>query len=137
MPNINVTNVDMGPSPILQNAVFRDDTLTFAAADVLVAGTILARHTGGTTPSNKLEPFVKGGVEGRGVPVAILTYTVEAAAAGDVPARVGVAGQYRKEQLVIDADGNDVNIDAVVIDQLRDYGLTPIDVDELNILDNQ
>lgn len=37
----------------------------------------------------------------------------------------------------IDADGDDTNIDKAVIDQLRDYGLTPIDVDELNILDNQ
>jgi len=134
---MTVTNVDTGPSPILQNASFRDDTLIFAAADTLVAGTILARHTGGATPSNKLEPFVKGGAEGRGVPVAILTYTVEATAAGDIPARVGVAGEYRKEELVIDADGSDVNIDAVVTDQLRDYGFVPIDVDELNILDNQ
>lgn len=134
MPNINVTNVDMGPSPILQNASFRDDVLTFAGADTFVAGTILARDS----VSGNLVPFVKGGVTNEnGIPKAILTYDVEAAGAGDVPIRAGVAGEYRKEQLVIDADGDDSNIDAVVIDQLRDYGLTPIDVDELNILDNQ
>jgi len=134
MPNINVTNVDMGPSPILQGASFRDDVLTFAGADTFVAGTILARDS----VSGNLVPFVKGGVTNEnGIPKAILTYDVEAAGAGDVPIRAGVAGEYRKEQLVIDADGDDSNIDAVVIDQLRDYGLTPIDVDELNILDNQ
>lgn len=137
MPNINVTNVNIGPSPILQDASFRDDVIAFAAAKTLVAGTILARRTGGTTPSNKLEPYVKGGAEGTGVPLAILTYEITAAAAGDQPARVGVAGSYRKEQLVIDADGSDVNIDSPVIDQLRDYGLVPINVDELNVLDNQ
>lgn len=134
MPNINVTNVDMGPSPILQNASFRDDVLTFAGADTFVAGTILARDSA----SLKLVPYVKGGVTNEnGIPKAILTYDVEAAGAGDVPVRAGVAGEYRKEQLVIDADGDDTNIDKAVIDQLRDYGLTPIDVDELNILDNQ
>lgn len=134
MPNINVTNVDMGPSPILQNASFRDDVLTFAGADTFVAGTILARDS----VSGNLVPFVKGGATNEnGTPKVILTYDVEATVAGDVPVRVGVAGEYRKEQLVIDADGDDSNIDAVVIDQLRDYGLTPIDVDELNILDNQ
>lgn len=134
MPNINVTNVDMGPNPILQGASFRDDVLTFAGAGTFVAGTILARDS----VSGNLVPFVKGGVTNEnGTPKALLTYDVEAAGAGDVPIRAGVAGEYRKEQLVIDADGDDSNIDAVVIDQLRDYGLTPIDVDELNILDNQ
>lgn len=134
MPNINITNVDMGPSPILQGASFRDDVLTFAGADTFVAGTILARDS----VSGNLVPFVKGGVTNEnGIPKVILTYDVEATGAGDVPVRVGVAGEYRKEQLVIDADGDDSNIDAAVIDQLRDYGLTPIDVDELNILDNQ
>jgi len=38
---------------------------------------------------------------------------------------------------VIDADGDASNVDAVVIDQLRDYSLVPVDVDELNILGNQ
>lgn len=134
MPNINVTNVDMGPSPILQGASFRDDVLTFEGAGTIVAGTILARDS----VSGNLVPFVVGGATNEnGVPKVIITYDVEATAAGDEPVRVGVAGEYRKERLVIDADGDDSNIDAEVIDQLRNYGLTPIDVDELNILDNQ
>ena len=35
----------------------------------------------------------------------------------------------------IDADGDGSNVDAVVLDQLRDYSLVAIDVTELNILE--
>lgn len=133
MANITITNNDLN-SPILESAEFRDDVITFAGADTLAPGTILARDS----VSLKLVIFVKGGTTNQnGIPKAILTYEVAATGAGDVPARVGVAGDYRKEKLVIDADGDDSNIDAAVIDQLRDYGLTPVDVTELNIQDNQ
>lgn len=133
MANITTTNVDIG-NVILQDADFRDDLLTFGGAGTVVEGTILARDS----VSGNLVPFVKGGTTNEnGIPKAIVTYDVGATGAGDVPVRVGVAGKYRKERLVIDADGDASNVDNVVIDQLRDYGLTPIDVDELNILDNQ
>lgn len=131
--NMTVTNNDLG-GPIVDDAEFKDDTLTFAGADTFVAGTILARDS----ISLKLVLFVKGGVTNEnGIPKAILTYDVTAAGAGDVAIRAGVAGKYRKEKLVIDADGDDSNIDAAVIDQLRDYGLVPLNVSELNIQDNQ
>lgn len=136
MPNSTITNVDLG-SVILKDAAFRDELLVFTAAGTVAEGTILARHTGGTTPSNKLVPFVVGGIEGRGIPLALVTYDVTAAAAGDVAIRAGVAGRYRKERLVIAADGDDRNVTNAVIDQLRDYGLVPEDVQELAILDNQ
>ena len=133
MSNITITNNDLN-SPILQDADFRDELITFAGADILAPGTILARDS----VSLKLVIFVKGGTTNEnGIPKAILTYEVEATGAGDVPVRAAVAGKYRKEKLVIDADGDDSNIDNAVIDQLRDYGLTPINVDELNIADNQ
>lgn len=133
MPNMTVENVDRG-NVILQEADFRDELLTFAGAGTVVEGTILARDS----VSQKLVPFVKGGTTNEnGIPKAILTYDVEAAGAGDEPIRAGVAGKYRKERLVIDADGDDSNVDAAVMDQLRDFGLTPIDVNELNVLDNQ
>ena len=133
MANITITNVDVG-NVILTDAEFRDDLLTFTIADTTVAaGTILARLSG----SLKLVPFVKGGAGGAEIPVAIITYDVTAAAAGDEQVRAGISGKYRKERLIIDADGDDSNIDAVVLDQLRDYALIPIDVQELNIFDNQ
>jgi len=133
MSNITITNNDLG-NVILQDAQFRDGAITFAGAATLLEGTILAVDS----VSLKFVPFVKGGVVNEnGIPKAILTYPVTAAGAGDEQARVGVAGSYRKERLVIDADGDAANVDQAVIDQLRDYGLVPIDVQELNILDNQ
>lgn len=133
MANSTITNVDIG-NVVQQDADFRDELLTFGGAATVLEGTILARDS----VSGKLVPFVKGGATNEnGIPKAIVTYDVVAAGAGDVAIRAGVAGKYRKERLVIDADGDASNVDDVVIDQLRDYGLVPIDVQELGILDNQ
>ena len=133
MVNSTIENNDLG-SVILQNAEFRDDLLTFAGAATVVEGTILARDS----VSLKLVPFVKGGVVNEnGIPKTILTYDVTAAGASDVPVRAGVKGSYNLSRLVIDADGDASNIDNAVMDQLRNYGLVPIDVQELNIPDNQ
>lgn len=132
MPNITITNNDLN-SPILEGADFRDEVITFAGADTLAPGTILARDS----VSLKLVIFVKGGATNEnGIPKAILSYEVTATGAGDVPVRAAIAGKYRKEKLIIDADGDDSAIDGEVIDQLRAYGLTPVNVDELNIADN-
>lgn len=133
MSNITVTNNDLGSS-VLQSGEFRDELLTFAGAGTIAEGTILARDS----VSLKLVPFVKGGITNEnGIPKAVVTYDVTATGAGDIPIRAGISGEYRKERLIIDADGDDSNIDAKVIDQLRDYGLTPVNVTELAILDNQ
>jgi hypothetical protein len=113
---------------------FRDDVLTFAGADTFVKGTILARDN----VSGKLVLFVKGGATNEnGIPKAVLTYGVERAGAGDEAVRVLVKGRVRKDRLVIDADGDDSNIDETVCDQLRDYGITPVDTQQLAQLDNQ
>jgi hypothetical protein len=42
--------------------------------------------------------------------------------------RVLERGEVNKKRLVIDADGNDTNIDNAVIDQLRAFGIQPVDV---------
>ena len=133
MANLTIENNDLG-SVILENAKFQDDELTFTGAGTVIEGTILARDS----VSGLYVPFVKGGVTNEnGIPKAVITYDVIAAGAGDESIRAGVAGEYRKERLVIDADGDDSNIDKVVEDQLRDYNLVPINVTENNILDNQ
>lgn len=132
MPNLTVTNNDLG-SVILKDAEFRDELLIFAGAGTVVEGTILAR----VTASGKLTPFVIGGAGGAEIPKAILTYGVTAAGAGDESIRAGVSGSYRKERLVVDADGDGSNITNAILDQLREYGLVPIDVEELATLDNQ
>lgn len=133
MPNITVTNNDIG-SVILENAKSEDDIITFAGADTFVAGTILARDS----VSLKLVLFVKGGATNEnGIPKVVLTYDVTATGAGDVPARVMLKGSVRFERLIIDADGDNSNIDQAVRDELRDYGIDVRSVTELNILDNQ
>lgn len=130
---LTVTNVDIG-NVILEDAKFKDDLLTFAGAGTVAAGTILARDS----VSLKLVPFVKGGVTNEnGIPKTILTYDVTATGAGDVAVRSAISGRFRKERLIINADGDDSNVDNAVIDQLRDYDLIPINVKELNIQDNQ
>lgn len=133
MPNITITNNDIG-NVILQNGQFRDDLLTFGGAGTVKAGTILARDS----VSLKLVPFVKGGATNEnGIPKAVITYDVEATGAGDVPVRDMVSGSVRGNRLIIDADGDNSNVDNKVLDELRDYSLVTIDVKELNILDNQ
>ena len=133
MADPTITNLDLG-SVILRSGEFRDDELTFAGADTFVEGTILARDS----VSLKLVVFVKGGsTNENGIPKVVLTYPVTAAGAGDITVRNMVSGSVRGARLVIDADGDASNVDAAVIDQLRDYGLVTIDVTELNILDNQ
>lgn len=84
-----------------------------------------------------LVPYAIAGAGGAQLPIAILTYEVVATGVEDIPARVGVAGKYRKEKLIIDADGDGSNITNAILDQLRSYGLVPVDVQELNIQDNQ
>jgi hypothetical protein len=114
------TTIDNG-SVELEGGEFRDELITFAGTDTFAAGTILARDS----VSLKLVLFVKGGSTNQnGIPKAVLTYPVSRTGAGDVKGRVLIA------------DGTDANIDAAVIDQLRDYGIDPVDVQQLGALDN-
>lgn len=132
MANITITQNDLN-TVVYESPEFRDELLTFAGADTFAPGTILARDS----VSLKLVLFVKGGVTNEnGIPKAILTYEVSATGAGDVPVRAAISGKFRKENLIIDADGDDSNIDAAVIDQLRSYGMLALNVKELNIPDN-
>jgi hypothetical protein len=133
MANLDIQNNDIG-SVVLESGPCRYDVLTVAGAVTVLEGTILARDS----VSLKLVPFVKGGsTNENGIPKAILTYPVTSAGAGDLQVRPMFAGTFRKERMVIDADGDDANIDAAVIDQCRDYGLQVKNVQELNIQDNQ
>jgi hypothetical protein len=110
----------------------RPELITFGGAATLLAGCILARDS----VSLKLVPFVKGGATNQnGIPKAVLLYPVTAAGAGDVMSDALITGGVRKERLVINADGNDSNIDSAVIDQLRAFGITPVTTQQLAVLD--
>lgn len=87
--------------------------------------------------NGKLVPFAIGGVAGAGIPIAVMTKDVAAAGAGDEFLRALVAGSVRKEKLIISADGDGSNITDAILDQLRNYSIVAIDVEELNIQDNQ
>lgn len=133
MANIDITNVDLG-SVVIKDAVYQDDTITFAGADTFAAGTILARDTG----TNKLVLYVVGGsTAGNGIPCAVLTYPITLGAGGDSPARVLIAGEVKKQRLVVDAAGNDSTITVVVKDLLRARGIIPVETKQLSKVDNQ
>ncbi len=132
MPNIETTNIDTG-SPVTEGKVWEDGLLTFAGADSFPAGTILARNTS----TLKFIPYVKGGSSnGNGVPRAIMQYSVSKDGAGDLPVRVLTVGVVNPARLIIDADGDDSNIDGVVRDLLRQTGLACESVEQLARVDN-
>jgi Bacteriophage lambda head decoration protein D len=132
LPNL-VSTTCSAATVQLRNCELADATVTFGGADVFAEGTILARDS----VSLKYVLFVKGGSTNQnGIPKAVLAHRLESAGSGDQPARVIVAGELVKERLVIDADGNDSNVDAAVLDQLRDYGLRAVSVKQLAKLDN-
>lgn len=108
-------------------------TVTDGTADFVVGDTFTLT----VAANGKLVPFAFAGAGGAQTPKAILTYDVTATGAGDVPVRDMVTGTVRASRLVIDADGDATNVDAAVLDELRDYTLISIDVQELSILDNQ
>lgn len=127
-----IMTVGAGASTIFEAAGLRF-TIMDGATDFVVGD----KFTLTVAADGKLVPFAIAGAGGAQVPKAVLTYDVTAAGAGDESIRNMVSGSVRKERLIIDADGDGSNIDNAVLDQLRDYSLVSIDVQELNILDNQ
>lgn len=132
-PDPTITNID-NSSVIVKDAEFKHDAeITFAGADTFAAGTILAVDSS----SLKFVLFVKGGsTNENGIPKGVLTLDVVATGAGDEISDIMIAGSVRKEKLIIDADGDDTNVDQAVLDQLRDYGLIPVFVTDVSELDN-
>lgn len=132
MANIEITNNDTG-SVELHDGEFIDDSLTFGTAGTVKKGTILARDS----LSKRLVPYAKGGsTNENGVPKAVLTYDVTATGAGNVPVRALIKGTVNARRLVIHADGDDSNIDAPVLDQLRSYAIVAAPASQLGIYDN-
>jgi hypothetical protein len=124
---ITTTSVDTG-SVALRDEQYRDETLNLASGVTVLPGTILARDS----VSLKLVLFVKGGSTNQnGIPKAVLGYNL-AGATGDNAVRVIEKGEVNKRRLIIAADGTGANVDNAVLDQLRAYGITPVDVSQLS-----
>jgi hypothetical protein len=133
MANIEITN-NSTRSIVVWEPVFQDDLVTFAGAGTLKAGTILARDS----VSLKLVVYVKGGATNEnGIPKAVLLDELTASGAGDLPCRPIIGGRINKNDLVIDADGDGSNVDAAVVDQLRDFTVVALATTQLAELDNQ
>lgn len=129
---ITITNNDPH-SVAIEGEEFEDGAINFAGADTLVAGTIIARNTS----TLKYQIYVKGGTtDGDGTPVGVLTYEVAVTASGDEQIRPLVKGTVKEERLVIDADGDNSNVDATVRDLLRQTGIVPVSTKQLGNYDN-
>lgn len=76
------------------------------------------------------------GTNGAQVPVAILPYDVVATGSGSKACDVIVSGVVRKDNLVIDADGDATNVSDHVMDQLANAGITVVLASNLSVLDN-
>ena len=130
--SMQVTNVDHGKVG-LWNLVHVDDTFTAPGAGTTAEGTILARNTA----SGKLVPYEIGGAGGNEIPVAVTSYDIVAAGAGDLPVKPIIQGHVRFDKLIVAADGDNSNITPAIRDRLRSFGIVAIDIDQLNQLDNQ
>lgn len=78
-------------------------------------------------------PFVGTGVNGEGNPSGVLTYEVVATGAGNIAARVMIAGRVKKERLLIDAGGT---VTAAILAALRTNGVVAIATEQLGAYDN-
>jgi hypothetical protein len=101
-----------------------DGSTDFAAADSF---TITVAADG------KLVIYASAGAGGAQFPKAVLPYEVTKAGSGDLAVRVCVAGKVNKQRLVVDAGDTITN---EMLDQLRSYGITPLDVQQNSGLDN-
>jgi hypothetical protein len=136
MPSPIATPINTRAALTAGNERFAPETLTVTAPVTLLKGTILARDS----VSLKAVTFVKGGSTNQnGIPKLILPHdlTVAGSGATDVKIRALIAADVVRDKLVIAADGNASNVDAAVMDQLRDYGFNVLEAEtQLNIQDN-
>lgn len=118
-------------------------TVGAGAATVIKAGGMQFTITDGSTDFavgdtfdltvaavNKLEAFATNGVGGVQRPRYLLTNDVTATGAGDIKVRALIRGVVKKQRLIIFADGNDSNVDVAVREELRSFGITPVDVQQ-------
>jgi hypothetical protein len=108
-------------------------TVTDGATDFIVGD----KFSLTVAADGKMVVYAIDGAAGAQVPKSVITYDVVAAGAGNEPIRNMISGSLRKERLIIDADGDGSNITDAILDELRDYTLVSVNVNELNILDNQ
>jgi hypothetical protein len=117
---------------VIGNPVYEDGLLSFAGADTFAAGTILS--TVGVDANTRYwipaDPTASDGSE---ILKGILTIASTRTGAGQNSVRVLVGGKVRRDKLLFD---NGEAVTDFVADDLRDFGILALEVDETNILDN-
>ncbi len=108
-------------------------TITDGSTDFIVGDSFTLT----VASDGKLVPYSLTGVGGVQIPIAVIAYEVIATGSGNVAIRPIIAGEVRKDKLIIDADGDDSNVSSAVVDKLRDYGIIANDVTDISVLDNQ
>jgi hypothetical protein len=130
MANSTTTSNSYSNAIAVDGEVSRDEVIVFDGAGTVLRGTILGR----VAATGKLKPMATAAVDGSEVACAVLAYEVTALGAGDVAARALVRGQVNRNRLIIALDGSGVNITPAILDQLRDYGITPVDVQQVGLV---
>lgn len=110
-----------------------DLTVTVSGAAAVLTATTSIQFVSGLALTKLGFSVETVSANGNGIPKALLTYEF-AGANGDNAVRALISGKVRDERLVI-ADGSSMT--DVIRDQLRDYGIVPVSVNDLSILDNQ
>jgi len=132
MADPTITNNDVGQIAT-QHSDYENHLWTAGAADTLLVGTIMAR----LTSTGKWGIYDPGGSLGLEIARGVLTYEAVATAGGDVPVSILVRGTVNQTRLIIDADGDDSNVDEAVTDDLLDHGILAVPVLQIAQLDNQ
>lgn len=129
MPNLVITNRATN-GIVIAYPVFADRVLTATGAETWPVGAVLAR----VTASGKFVRYVPAGSGGAEIPKAVLNAAVEFTGAGDRTERPAISGQFRREDLVDDAD---VAITDLAVEQLRDFTILALTTHQLSEQDNQ
>jgi hypothetical protein len=130
MANITITNIDTG-SVVLEKVGEAEGLLQNAVASevTFLAGTILARDASDL----KFYPYADAGLDGLDAAKFVLPYEVTLAASASGAVTVLTAGKVNQDRLVIH---DETAITQAHLDQLRDYGITPVNVQQLANIDN-
>ena len=80
--------------------------------------------------------YAPDGVGGAQIPLAILQEPITVAGTVDKRTRVLVGGEVAFDALVIDADGDNSNITAAILDALRDFAIVGVPGTRVDELDN-
>lgn len=125
MSNIEITPIDLG-SVVIQDGVFNDDVLNFAAPGTVANGTVLARV------GANLVAYNPAGADGSEIPRAVITYDVTATAIGVVPVRALKSGVVDLNRLIVEGGA----VTQATIDGLQDVGIVVLDSTDSSVLDN-